>query len=49
MVVLTRKEFERQLPVATSLARLARGKGKAVYERREIRRNTKLTESDSRI
>ena len=47
MVVLTREEFEKQLPVVTSLARLAREKGKVVYDRGEKRGNTKMADQKS--
>lgn len=47
LVVLTREEFERQLPVVTSLARRAREKGKVVYDRREIRGNTEMADQES--
>lgn len=35
ILVLTREEFEKQARVLTSLARLIRGKGMVLYERRE--------------
>ena len=47
LLVLTRKEFEKQARVITSLARRVKETGKVLYERREAHRGPQLADQES--